>query len=86
MKKTPLRKIGKRGRKQNEEYHPIFLALLEAQKERKGFTYCEICGLWGDKDSPNPWRRLEPHHKDKNRRNNVRENIEIVHHTCHLNI
>jgi len=85
MKKSPLRRFGKRGRKQYEECHPLFLELLEEQRERKGYTYCEICGLWGQPDHDSSWRRLAPHHRDKNRRNNVKENLMVAHDTCHSN-
>ena len=82
---STLRKFGERGKRQYEEYHPLFLELLKEQRERNGHTYCEICGLWGEADHPSDWLRLEPHHKDKNRRNNVKSNLEVVHHTCHIN-
>ena len=54
------------------------------QMEVRGFHYCEVCYLWGERDTENIFRRLDYHHLDGNRRNNTDENLQVAHREpCH---
>ena len=78
MKRSPLRKIGKKGRRIQKELNAI-RPMLEA----RSMGFCEHCGKHPQwvftPDRPN----LEPHHLDKNRNNNTMENIIMLAPYCH---
>ena len=85
MKKTPLKRQSKKQRVRNKMWHDLFIARLEAQIKERGYTYCEGCGLHGDKDDPNEWRQLDPHHVNHHREDNTDHNLEVLHRIpCHV--
>ena len=70
------------------ERDKVWIALgderLKEQVEQRGYTFCEDCNLYGERNTDNPWRRLDYHHKDRNRRNNVKDNLKVLHQApCH---
>jgi len=73
QRKTPLRKIGRKGRRIKKEMDALTPALFE----RSG-GLCEHCGHKPD------WRGLHRHHKDHDRSNNTMENIEVWCARCHF--
>ena len=84
MKKTELRKISQKQRERNKEWAKIRLERIAEQVEKKGYAYCEECGLWGYTygDTEN-FKYLDGHHRDGNRRNSTKENCLIIHRICH---
>ena len=81
---STLRPRSKKAEKETAGWVALGDARLEKQVEHRGYTYCEDCKGYGERDTDNPWRRLDYHHKDGDRRNNTDENLKVVHREpCH---
>lgn len=77
MERTPLKKVGKKGKRTKKELDAITPALKERSK-----GLCENCGKLGRWPGKG-WRFLERMHKDNNRNNNTLENVEMWCWFCH---
>ena len=84
LKRTPLRKKSLAQKERDKTWIALGDARLERQYWDIGYHYCEVCYLWGERDTENIFRRLDYHHKDGNRRNNTDENLQVAHREpCH---
>jgi|GEM_PF-6077190 len=78
MKRTPLRKIGRKGRRIKKEMDDIRPMLLERSR-----GVCEHCGKIPTHVYIPDRTVLEMHHKDHNRNNTTPENCIMLAPYCH---
>jgi len=64
-------------KEQKESFKPSYLTVRKMMIRRNMLKMCEICGFDSTKEI------LGIHHKDGNRKNNAKENLQILCPNCH---
>jgi len=83
MKRTMLKKKSAKQIIRDSIWHRIAIARILFLVAKYGVALCEYCGRpsWG-----NELGNFDPHHIDRNRRNNTEDNCYICHRVCHSHI
>jgi hypothetical protein len=84
MKHTRLKPISEKQKERLKLWEQIRLERIKELVAERGYAYCEECNLWGFAEGfPEHFKYLVAHHRDGNRRNNTKENCQIIHRVCH---